>query len=86
MYDGYEDSDDDFFYQKVENKGLPNEKISKSRYHMRLKLLKDNYAGGLTPGTNRQTVNRYTRTYCMDLFGSVMFPNANSSSVPIMYL
>jgi hypothetical protein len=29
---------------------------------------------------------RYTRAFCLDLFGSVMFPNNSADSVPAMYL
>ena len=57
VYDGYENSEDDFFYQNVENKGLPNEKISKPKYHMRLKWLKDNFGGELTQGSDQQTID-----------------------------
>jgi hypothetical protein len=29
---------------------------------------------------------KYTRAFCLDLFGSVIFPNNNADSVPTMYL
>jgi Plant mobile domain len=29
---------------------------------------------------------RYTRAFCLDLFGSVMFPNNSADSVPTAYL
>jgi hypothetical protein len=29
---------------------------------------------------------RYTRAFCLDLFGSVMFPNNSVDSVPAVYL
>ena len=82
VYDGNEDSDDEFFYSKVADNG----EVKRSKYHMRLKWLKDRFNGNLAHDTPQEIVDRHTRAYCMDLFGSVMFPDANSSSVPIMYL
>jgi hypothetical protein len=29
---------------------------------------------------------KYTRAFCLDLFGSMMFPNNSADSVPVVYL
>jgi hypothetical protein len=84
VYDGYEDENDEFFVTRVDNR--LESQVVKSKYHMRLKWLRDHFAEGLTPATGQQTVDRYTRAFCMDLFGSVMFPDACTGGVPIMYL
>ena len=87
VYDGYEWDDDEFYHKKVENKGEPNEKVSISKNYMRLTWLKKNFNDtNLALVDNRDIIDRHTRAYAMYLFGSIMFPDSNSSSVSLMYL
>lgn len=68
------------------DKGEPNARIQCSRFHLRLKWLRHNFSRQLTPNDDQETIDRFTRAYCMDLLGSVMFPDASANGVPAMYL
>ncbi|XP_078170300.1 serine/threonine-protein phosphatase 7 long form homolog isoform X2 [Carex rostrata] len=87
VYDGNEWDENDFYYKKVENSGQPNEKISILQNYMRLVWLRTNFANTELDGViDRDIINRNTRAYAMELFGTIMFPDANSSFVRLMYL
>ena len=36
--------------------------------------------------SDQDIINRHTRAYAMELFGTIMFPDSNQSSVRLMYL
>ena len=87
VYDGYEWGDNDFYHRKVDNRGEPNEKVSISKNYMRLTWLKFFFNQmNLALVDDQDIINRHTRAYAMNLFGSIMFPDSNSSSVSLMYL
>ena len=90
VYDGLEWDDNDFYYKKVEHSGKPNEKISILKKCVRLVWLRTNFANTdldlLDEQEDQEIINRHTRAYAMELFGTIMFPDANASSVRLMYL
>ncbi|XP_078158210.1 serine/threonine-protein phosphatase 7 long form homolog [Carex rostrata] len=59
----------------------------KSRFHVKKTALRALFANrGLHWGSTEQDIERYTRAFVMDLFGSVMFADSSGDSIPIMYL
>ncbi|XP_078156080.1 serine/threonine-protein phosphatase 7 long form homolog [Carex rostrata] len=87
VYDGYEWDDNDFYHKKVENKGEPNEKVTILQNYVRLAWLRKNFANtDLDEVEDQDVIDQHTRAYAMELFGTIMFPDSNSSSVRLMYL
>ena len=82
----YEDVKNCPWSYKWMDKETPDERIQFSKYHLRLKWLRDNFSRDLTPNDDQETINHFTRAYCMDLLGSVMFPDSSANGVPAMYL
>ena len=87
VYDGHEWDQNDFYYKKVDNSGKPNEKISILKNYVRLVWLRTKFANTNLDGVDDQDIiNQHTRAYAMELFGTIMFSDSNSSSVQLMYL
>ena len=60
--------------------------VSFSNFHIRLSHLRENFEGPIPEGVGEDVVLRWTRAFCMDLFGSVMFADKTGDAVPAMYL
>lgn len=60
--------------------------LSFSKYHIRLAHLRSCFKGEIPDDANDKKVHEWTRAFCMDLFGSIMFPDKTMDSVPCMYL
>ncbi|XP_078158142.1 serine/threonine-protein phosphatase 7 long form homolog [Carex rostrata] len=87
VYDGYEWDDNDFYHKKVENKGEPNEKVTILQNYVRLAWLRNFFANtDLDEEEDQDVIDQHTRAYAMELFGTIMFPDSNSSSIRLMYL
>jgi len=71
---------------KTVDRGGPRMRLKVSSYALRLKWLRQKFNYALTYQHDDETVARYTRAFCMDLFGSVMFPDSSENGVPAMYL
>jgi hypothetical protein len=71
---------------RIYNRNTSNERLSVSAYALRLRWLRAQFSLPLEAWHNEETVARYTRGFCMDLFGSVMFPDSSADGVPAMYL
>ena len=71
---------------RIYNPNTPNERLSVSAYALRLKWVRAQFSVALEDWHNDEAVARYTRGFCMDLFGSVMFPDSSADGVPAMYL
>ena len=71
---------------KCVNLGTERERVKVSSYALRLKFLRGKFEYALNYQHDDDTVAQYTRAFCMDLFGSVMFPDSSESGVPAMYL
>jgi hypothetical protein len=61
------------------------EDITYSGYHLRLSWLRSNF-GDLPDDATDEVRDQYTRAYCLDLCGSVMFPDYSADGVPAMFL
>ena len=71
---------------RIYNPNTSKERLSVSAYALRLKWLRAQFSFVLEDWHNDEIVARYTRGFCMDLFGSVMFPDSSADGVPAMYL
>jgi len=60
--------------------------VSFSKFHIRLSHLRQEFEGPIPEGVGEDVVRRWTCAFCMDLFGSVMFPDKTGDAVPAMYL
>ncbi|XP_078181412.1 serine/threonine-protein phosphatase 7 long form homolog [Carex rostrata] len=58
----------------------------KSRYALKMTKLRTLFRAGLHWGSTQLEIERYTRGFVMDLFGSVMFADSNGDSIPMCYL
>ena len=59
--------------------GTPRMRLKVSSYALRLKWLREKFNYALTYQHDDETVAQYTRAFCMDLFGSVMFPDSSEN-------
>ena len=64
---------------------LSHRKNEQSSFRISLFLLRTHFPR-LRPNATVEEIARYTRAYLLDLFGSILFPDASNDSVPIMYL
>lgn len=64
----------------------PKARLAVSGYSLKLKWLRAKFVDPLVAGDDDERVAQYTRGFCMDLFGSVMFPDSSADGVPAMYL
>ena len=71
---------------KCVNPGTSRMRLKVSSYALRLKFLRRKFEYALNYQHDDDTVAQYTRAFCMDLFGSVMFPDKTGDAVPAMYL
>jgi len=71
---------------RIYHPNTEKERLSVSAYAIRLRWLRAKFSQPLEVGHNEETVAQYTRGFCMDLFGSVMFPDSSADGVPLMYL
>lgn len=69
---------------KVKKRGQ-EEDVIYSGYHLRLAWLRRKFKR-LPDNADDETIDRYTRAYCLDLLGSVMFPDSSADGVPAMFL
>lgn len=81
-----DDLDNSVWTYAMMNTGKPNEYIRYSPYYIRLRWLRDNFSRDLNDDDDQETIDRFTRAFCMDLFGGVMFPDSSSNGVHAMYL
>ena len=88
----YETLDSIPWKYRILERGTPRERLSTSKFHIRLKWLRETFNEGLDvdddddDDVDDERVAHYTRAFCMDLFGSVMFPDSSGDGVPAMYL
>lgn len=53
---------------------------------IRLGFLRDKFKNGLLPDASELDLDRYTRAICLEMFGTIMFPDMSQSTVPVYYL
>ncbi|KAJ3706132.1 hypothetical protein LUZ61_009837 [Rhynchospora tenuis] len=53
---------------------------------MRLNWLHGEFKNGPLLGASEEDLDRYTRAMCLDMFGTLMFPDASHNCVPAYYL
>ena len=56
-----------------------------SGFRIHLPFLRKKFTG-LRANATEEEIARYTRAFVLDLFGSMLFPDSSTDSVPIMYL
>lgn len=82
----------DTAYDGVDPKNMPwrykhrRGEYEPSKYHIRLNHMRSFYKEEIPNDANELRVDRWTRAFCMDLFGSIMFPDKTGDSVAAMYL
>lgn len=59
--------------------------VSYSKYQINLRWLRETF-GQMPDNPTQEQVDRYTRAFLLDLFGSTFFPDSSGDSVPVMYL
>ena len=79
-----------FDYDKPENTiwryKCRDDTVTFSKFHIRLSYLRQEFQGPIPDGAGEDVVRRWTCALCMELFGSMMFPNKTGDAVPAMYL
>jgi Plant mobile domain len=72
--------------KSMEKKGRENDdEVVQSGYRISLNLLRAKFKK-LDDNATIEDISRYTRAFILDLFGSVLFPDASGDSVPAMHL
>jgi hypothetical protein len=72
--------------KSMKKKGGENDdEVIQSGYRISLNLLRAKFKK-LDDNATVENVARYTRTFILDLFGSVLFPYASGDGVPAIYL
>ena len=83
----YDDIEETLPYKyKIKDVGTDKERLNVSTYALKLTWLRAQFNYELHDAHDDETVARYTCGFCMELFGSVMFPDSSSNGVPTMYL
>ena len=57
-----------------------------SKYSIRLKWLRTTFSDFDEENAGPEEIDQYTRAFCLDLFGSVLFPDLSENAVPALYL
>lgn len=71
--------------QKKRKKANDELDVTYSRYQISLKWLRETFRE-LPANPTEEQIDRYTRAFLLDLFGTALFPDTSGDSVPAMYL